>query len=111
MPLFDFECECGERKQDVYRSVQARDNPEACPRCHKNMIRQFPLVHTDLQDFHTPIEMFSVACNTPDEIRQMQRVGVPISDNPSDPMYGVPIAHNRSEKKKALKAAGFVETN
>jgi len=35
---------------------------------------------------------------------------VDLSDDPDDPMYGVPIARSRKAKLEALKAAGFVET-
>ena len=111
IPLYDYECDCGEKKSDVLRSMNALDNPEWCARCHRAMVRQFPLVHTDLQDFHTPIVMHSIGCTSVEQIRQMQEAGVSISTDPNDPDYGTPIAHNRHEKLKALRVAGFVETN
>lgn len=77
----------------------------------ERMVRQVSLPHTNIKDFHTPIDMFSIGCNSHAEIRQMQAAGIQCSDNPSDPMHGVPIARNRAEKKHALKIAGFVETN
>jgi hypothetical protein len=39
----------------------------------------------------------------------MTKTGVAVSLDPSDPLYGVPIARNRSEKRKALQDAGFEE--
>lgn len=82
---------------------------KACKRCAMCRIPSIP--STDLKAFHTPIELYSVATEDIAEIRKMQKAGVPVSDNESDPMYGVPIAKNRKQKLAALECAGFVETN
>jgi hypothetical protein len=44
-----------------------------------------------------------------EQIREMQRAGVSISDDPNHPDFGIPIAHTRKEKLKALRVAGFQE--
>lgn len=82
-----------------------------CPAgCGTTTTRVPTLPHTDLKEFHTPIEMLSVACDTDEEIRRVQKAtGVQISSDPRDPNYGVPIARNRKEKLAVLKAQKFVE--
>lgn len=71
------------------------------------------LPHTDLKEYRQPVEMFSVAVEDIEEIRELQRKcpDAFISDDPRDEMYGVPIAKNRKAKLQVLKASGFVETN
>jgi len=59
------------------------------------------------QAFHQPIEMFSVAPESPDQLRDM-REKLPDLEFTSDL---VPIAHNRQEKLAILKAVGFEERN
>jgi hypothetical protein len=69
--------------------------------------------HTNLIEFSKPIEMFSIACNSEEEIREMQQrvPGLDISTDPNDEMYGVPVARTRQQKLAALEVAGFEETN
>jgi hypothetical protein len=110
MPLFDMQCPNGHVEKDVYLKVRD-ENSVCCPTCGQSMEKLPSLIHTDLQDFHTPIEMHSIGCTNMRQIREMQEAGVPCSDDPRDPLFGTPVARNRSEKKKALKVAGFVETN
>jgi hypothetical protein len=66
-----------------------------------------------MKEFSTPIEMHSIACIYPEQIEEFKRdcPGVDCSDNPEDPLYGVPIARSRRDKLKALDSAGFVEKN
>jgi len=63
--------------------------------------------------FAKPIMMFSMACNTPEEIAQLRRQApdVEVSDDPTDELYGVPIARNRQQKLKALEVIGWEEKN
>lgn len=122
MPIYDYECpSCGHTSEELMKMCGA-EQPETpivwCAKClarpdfrYRVMARQVSLAHTNIKDFHTPIDMYSIGCNSHAEIRQMQAAGIQCSDNPSDPMHGVPIARNRAEKKRALKIAGFVETN
>ena len=111
MPIYTHKCSCGVTK-DEYYPISSCDKNEVmqCPKCGAmEYRRQVAQTTTDLKEFHKPIEMYSIGCNSLDEIRAMQKAGVSISDDEHDPMYGIPIAHSRHEKLKALGVAGFVE--
>lgn len=109
MPLYDFRCpKCGDESHDVF--LKMTSPAPACAACFTRMEHIPTLCHTDIKAFHTPIKLYSVACNSMEEIRQMQAAGVPCSDDPADEDFGVPIATNRKEKLAALKTAGFIET-
>jgi len=56
------------------------------------------------QNFHKPLEMMSIAPNTPAERRQLEAVGATFH-----PETGAPLAHNRAEKLRFLKAVDYVE--
>lgn len=114
MPIYDRRCpHCGYEIVNVFEKMNT-PNPK-CPneRCSGELERVPTLPHTDLSNFAQPIEMFSVAEQDLDKIRELQRrcPDAKISDDPRDPMYGVPIAPNRKAKKEVLKAQGFVEKN
>jgi len=113
MPIYDFRCPaCEHELIDEYRSMQSA-NP-LCPLCGEASMEKVPtLTHTDLREFHTPIEMYSVAVENIQDVRELQRrcPDADISDDPADPMYGVPIARSRKAKLQVLKASGFEETN
>lgn len=113
MPCYDYKCpSCEKESVEFMRMCSAGEAlPVLCDCCTppEIMVRQVSRVHTDLQDFSTPIEMHSIGCTSVEQIREMQRAGVSISDDESDPLYGTPIAHNRHEKLRALKVAGFAE--
>lgn len=81
-----------------------------CPECkHGSYERQISRPHSDMIEFHTPIHLHSIGCTSVEQIREMQRAGVSISDDPNHPDFGIPIAHTRKEKLTALKTAGYVE--
>jgi hypothetical protein len=60
-------------------------------------------------EFHTPIHLHSIGCTSVEQIREMQRAGVEISDDPRHPDFGTPIARTRKQKLTALRVAGYVE--
>lgn len=113
MPLYQYKCQqCGHAAEEFQKITS--DPLPFCPECQAPTYNRVPsVVHTDLREFHKPIEMFSVACNSLDQIRKIQKEcpGVEISDDPSSDLYGVPVAKNRAEKKAVLKATGFEESN
>lgn len=112
MPIYSYACPCG-HADDEFQKMSSAPLTD-CPKCNgKNYHRVPTIPHTNLIEFRTPIEMFSVACNNDEEIREMQRKvpGLDISTDPRDEMYGVPIARTRAQKLAALEVAGFVETN
>lgn len=112
MPLYDYRCECGVEATDVFRTMR-NESPELCPKCGRAMEKVPVLPHTDLKEYHQPIEMFSIAMEDPQEIADFARKcpDVEISMDPTDENYGLPIAKNRKGKLQALKAAGFTESN
>lgn len=86
---------------------------ELCLRCSAPMDRVPTLPSTDIREYNTPIEMFSVAMEDLAEIRAFKAKcpDLDLSDDLDNPMYGVPVARTRKAKLQALNAAGFVETN
>jgi hypothetical protein len=85
-----------------------------CPKCQKpDYSKQIAQVATDLREFHTPIEMYSIALNDDDEIKEFKRRApdVDVATDPRDEMYGIPIARSRKQKLQALKAMEFTELN
>lgn len=112
MPLYTYACPCG-HTDDEFQKMSSTPLT-TCPKCQGSGYHRVPTVpHTNLIEFHKPIEMFSIACNSVEEIREMQAKvpGLDISTDPRDEMYGVPIARNRAQKLAALEVAGFQETN
>jgi len=113
MPLYEYVCRACRHQSDEYQSIHD-DRLTICPACGEPEYRRVISVpHTDMKEFHKPIEMFSVALSTDDEIREVQRrcPDVRISADRDDPMYGVPIAASRKQKKAVLRATGFTERN
>lgn len=110
MPVYEYQCpQCGHNHEEYQKMSADRTYP--CPKCGGVSERQVSRPHLDIIEFHTPIEMQSIGCTSVEQIREMQRAGVPISDDPRDENYGIPIARNRKEKRKALQVAGYIETN
>lgn len=112
MPIYDYACPCG-HKDTEFQKMSSKPLT-VCPKCNGGEYHRVPSVpHTNLIEFHKPIEMFSIAANSLEEIREMQAKApdVQISDDPNDEMYGVPIVRNRAQKLAALAAVGFQETN
>lgn len=114
MPIYVFECpECPNMAEE-FMSIRDFLHPPNCPDCKILMERSFRSEgagnHLD-REFHTPIEMYSIAMEDPEEIAEFQKQcpDVDVSLDPKDPMYGVPIGRTRNQKLKALKVAGFVE--
>jgi len=66
--------------------------------------------HTQLE-YHKPIEMFSIGLTDDEEILAFkgQCPDVDVSMDPSDEMYGIPVARTRQQKLQALRAVGFEE--
>lgn len=113
MPIYSYHCQaCGHADGNEVMKIAEGTLVRDCPKCGKNTyMKQVVQIHTDLKGFHTPITMHSIGCTSVDQIREMQEAGVSIITDPKHPDYGTPIAHNRAEKKRALKVAGFQETN
>jgi len=115
VPLYCYTCpKCGRSDTKFAQMSEARTHP-LC-RCGTVMRRDFPAEgagnHT-AAGFRTPIEMYSIAMEDPGEIQAFKRdcPDVDVSDDPNDPLFGVPVARNRQQKLAALDAAGFEEKN
>lgn len=113
MPMYDYKCtECKHTDTEFFHLVSFDTNAcIKCPACGvKSYERQISASRPSNAEFHTPIELQSAGCNSWEEIREMQRAGVEISDDPKSELFGIPIARNRQQKLKAYKVAGMVET-
>lgn len=114
MPMYDYHCHlCQHDSLEFMRMCSAAEAEKVeCPKCQYPMTRQVSRVHTDLQEFAKPIEMFSIGMEDLGEIRAFKQrcPDVECSDDPRNEMYGVPIAKHRKGKLQALQAAGFIET-
>ncbi len=111
MPVYTFKCRICGHADDEYQRMSAA-NTQECPACHApEYHKQVSLPHTDLKEYHTPIEMLSIAMEDREEIRAFKQrcPHVDLSDDPRDRNYGVPVARTRKAKREALAAAGYVE--
>lgn len=114
MPLYDYKCpKCDQEVSDVFRRMMSTHD-EPCPNCGAAMAKVPSLPHTDIKEFGTPIEMYSIALDNDEQIRDFVRKtngNIDVPTDPNDPMYGIPIARTRKQKLAALEAAGYVERN
>ena len=111
MPIYEYACRlCGHEEEEFQFMA---DSPlEQCPKCGEPGYKRRPsLPHSDMIDFHTPIQMYSIALNDDDEIRAFKRKApdVYVETDPKSEMYGIPIARTRKQKLEALGAMGHVE--
>lgn len=104
MPMYVFKCDCGVVSQEL-RTMESRNLPLFCWDCGKQMERDVRAeqTNTPLQEFHTPIEMHSIAPTNQTEHDQLVKAGAEMTRD------GVPIARNRHEKMRLLKLVGHVE--
>jgi hypothetical protein len=83
-----------------------------CPKClFFSMVREISVPHTH-RDFNKPIEHYSCAPTDPEDVmalRQKLSNEIQMSTDPDDPMYGIPISRNETERQAVLKAVGFVD--
>lgn len=112
MPIYEYTCgACGHAAEEYHKMGHLLT---VCPLCNRAAYhKQVSRVHTDLKEFHKPIEMYSVAEEDPAKIRALKSAcpDADISDDPTNPLYGVPVARNRKAKLQVLKAQGFEEIN
>lgn|GEM_PF-2759067 len=115
MPIYCYECPyCGFRTEEL-RPVAQRNRLPQCPQCGSDpgatlMERslQAEAIHTPLQNFREPIEMFSIAPTNGDEELELRRA---VPEAEWDETLKVPRARNRKEKLDLLKACGYVEAS
>ena len=110
MPMRAFTCwECGVTKQH-FQSLLDESLPK-CP-CGGKSFRDYSAERTDRRHtgvYEKPIEMFSVACSSPEEIQELKQKCPDIEVAMDGPLMGVPIARSREQKLRVLKAVGFEE--
>ncbi len=106
MPQYCYKCpECGSTLTE-FRSIDARNRGCMCSCgtfCERDMLSE-GVPHSMNDAFYKPIEMHSIAPNTPAEKRQLQEAGATF-----DKETGVPLARTRSEKLRLLEVVGYVE--
>ncbi len=111
MPMYDYKCgACGHEATDVFRRM-TNDAPEPCPVCTAAMARVPTVSRARPAEFHTPIDMYSIALNEDSEIAAFKQRApdVDVSTDQNDPMYGIPVARTRHQKQQALRAMGYEE--
>ena len=111
MPIYSYRCEACKHGTEEFQRMADVALTE-CPKCKQAQYHRVPcLAHTDLKEFSSPIEMYSIALNDDEEIKEFMRKapGVDIATDPNDPMYGIPIARSRKQKLTALKAMQYTE--
>jgi putative FmdB family regulatory protein len=110
MPLYEYGCEdCGHRFEN-YQSIR-EDSLVTCPKCAEDSLRRListPKVETE---YVKPIEMHSIGMAFEEDIRDFKRKNpdMDCSEDPNDPLFGVPIARTRKQKLNALKSIGWEE--
>ena len=107
MPIYHHKCgECGATVDD-FRPMSRRHEKPKCEECGTPMERAIggEFRRKRSPNYHTPIEMFSLAPNTPGEVKKLREAGAEFTPEL------VPIARNRAEKHRLMQAAGVVETN
>lgn len=109
MPIYVYEYDDGDKEQfEEYQSIHSDALTSFNGRpCH----RVPALTHTDMKEFHRPIEMHSIGMHDPQEIADFRRQNpdIEVSTDPRSDLYGVPIARTRRDKLRALATAGFEE--
>lgn len=112
MPIYSYKCENCLHVADEFQKMTS-DPLTDCPACGAGgTYHRLPvLTHTNLREFHKPIEMYSIGLSDDEEIRafKQQCPDVEVCTDPASDLYGVPVVKNRAEKLAALKAAGFEE--
>lgn len=111
MPMYPYDCESCNHRDDEFQKME---DPHLidCPKCRQPSYKRRPcLAHTSHKEYSKPIEMFSIALDHEDEIREFQRRNpeAQISTNRNDPLFGVPIARSRHEKLAILEKEGYQE--
>ncbi len=108
MPQYCFQCMACLHVDTQFRVIPDRNRYAVCSKCghssHRDM-RAEGSPNSMNDAFYKPIEMYSIAPNTPAEKRQLQEAGATF-----DKETGVPLARTRSEKLRLLEVVGYVET-
>lgn len=111
MPLYKFTCDPCNITIDEWRPMSEAALPRHCEHCGQLMYRDFHLEcgrqTSGDHVFQHPIEMYSCAPVEQHAIDALKRKLPDIKFNDLD----VPVARNRAEKLRILKAVGHVETN
>lgn len=111
MPIYCYKCDICGHECEEFQHISEEPLP-TCPECTSTGFHRVPtLTHTDMKEFHKPIEMHSLGLAHLDEIQafRQRNPGVKVSSDVNDPLYGVPIAHHRKEKLDILAKEGWEE--
>jgi len=106
MPIYRYECpECGQRREDFLPVSQSAVMP-ICG-CGHTMERDYSVrVGSGNKAFGTPIEMFSIAPENPEQERVLREACPDVEWN--EPLK-VPKAATREQKLRLLRTCGFEE--
>lgn len=109
MPRYDYKCDsCGATIEE-WATMSQYQKEIPCSSCGEMMQRDFSMgtPTTSNRAFRHPIEMYSVAPETPAGLAAFRRRNPDVQLNDQF----VPIAHSRAEKLQILKAEGYEEKN
>lgn len=83
-----------------------------CPSCMEQTLQRVPTL-PHFKEYDVPIEMHSLACAHPDDVRdfKIRNPNIQCSDDPAHPLFGVPVVKSRNEKLSVLKKEGWQENN
>lgn len=104
MPLYDYKCPVCDQQVELLIPMLEYQSEQPCT-CGAVMQRIFTTKKSHSPNFRKPIEMFSVAPTSPQELEAFRRKCPDVELT----RQLVPIAHNRTEKKQILRAVGFEE--
>ena len=110
MPVYCFKCMACDERKEVHRPMRESSEPEIC-NCGRKMKRDFVAEHNSVRgDYNDPIVSDSMAFDAIDLAEHRRRfpdVEVAIDHARS----ARPIFRSLSQKRKYLKARGFVDCN
>jgi len=110
MPTYCFKCSICDKQKDVFRPVKEHDIPEICE-CGTQMRRDFVTEHSSVRgDYKRPIISDSMAFDAIDLDEHRKRFP-DIEVKVDHARSARPIFHSLGQKRKYLKARGFVDVN
>lgn len=107
MPRYSYICDACDHAMSVFKLMSQYERVEICPGCGAEMKRDFTAGTPATLDkaFRKPIKMYSVAPRNPQELADFRKR----CPNVKLTRDLVPIAYNRAEKLRILKAVDFQE--
>lgn len=113
MPRYQYACDACEHEFETFQHIRSEPMIR-CPECGKPRLQRVPQMCGTLnREYKKPIEAFSIALDTEEEIDAFRdrNPGTDISRDRRHPLFGVPVLRSRAEKLRVYKREGMIETN